>query len=164
MSGQCCLVNVFKLHHGIDHPKSTEVRFWKPVAGRQDVAPPKSRQASSEATNWGSSSALAETSLDVQSYVLAALTATGGVIGFARTGSVPSVVAGVAVGVLYGLGGLRQQNRQPYGVELSLLASVVLGGASIPRAIRLRKPVPVMLSLIAAYGLYKFGSAYFRKP
>ncbi|KJR82572.1 transmembrane 14C domain protein [Sporothrix schenckii 1099-18] len=105
-----------------------------------------------------------EQSLDVQSYVLAALTATGGVIGFARTGSVPSVVAGVAVGVLYGLGGLRQQNRQPYGVELSLLASVVLGGASIPRAIRLRKPVPVMLSLIAAYGLYKFGSAYFRRP
>ncbi|KAL1891606.1 hypothetical protein Sste5346_007521 [Sporothrix stenoceras] len=102
-------------------------------------------------------------SLDVQSYVLAALTATGGIIGFARTGSVPSVVAGVAVGVLYGLGGLRQQNRQPYGVELSLLASVVLGGASIPRAIRLQKPVPVMLSLIATYGLYKFGGAYLRK-
>lgn len=59
---------------------------------------------------------------------------------------------------------MRQQNRQPYGVELSLLASVVLGGASIPRAIRLRKPVPVMLSLIATYGLYKFGSAYFRRP
>ncbi|CAK7202527.1 hypothetical protein SEUCBS139899_005251 [Sporothrix eucalyptigena] len=101
---------------------------------------------------------------DVGSYILAALTATGGIIGFARTGSVPSVVAGLAVGVLYGLGGLRQQNRQPYGVELSVLASVVLGGASIPRAIRLRKPVPVMLSLIATYGLYKFGTAYLRRP
>lgn len=41
-----------------------------------------------------------EQSLDVQSYALAALTATGGIIGFARTGSVPSVVAGLAVGVL----------------------------------------------------------------
>ncbi len=39
-------------------------------------------------------------SLDVQSYALAALTAAGGVIGFARTGSVPSVVAGLAVGTL----------------------------------------------------------------
>ncbi len=63
-----------------------------------------------------------------------------------------------------GLGGYRQQNRQAYGVELSLLASVVLGGASIPRAIRLRKPVPVALSCIALYGLYKFGSVYLRRP
>ncbi|CAK7245095.1 MAG: hypothetical protein STHCBS139747_006662 [Sporothrix thermara] len=102
-------------------------------------------------------------SLDVQSYILAALTATGGVIGFARTGSVPSIAAGLAVGVLYGLGGFRQQNRQPYGVELSLLASLVLGGASIPRAIRLRKPVPIMLSVIATYGLIKFGGAYIRR-
>lgn len=62
-----------------------------------------------------------------------------------------------------GLGGLRMQNRQPYGVELSLLASVVLGGSSIPRAIRLRKPVPVVLGLVATYGLYKFGTAYFRR-
>ncbi|EPE04747.1 hypothetical protein F503_06296 [Ophiostoma piceae UAMH 11346] len=102
-------------------------------------------------------------SLDAQSYILAALTATGGIIGYARTGSVPSVAAGLAVGLLYGLGGYRQQNRQAHGVELSLLASVVLGGASIPRAIRLRKPVPVVLSLIATYGLYKFGSAYLKR-
>lgn len=102
-------------------------------------------------------------SLDTQSFILAALTATGGIIGYARTGSVPSVAAGLAVGLLYGIGGYRQQNRQPYGIELSLLASVILGGASIPRAIRLRKPVPVMLSLIATYGLYKFGSAYIKR-
>jgi uncharacterized membrane protein (UPF0136 family) len=45
-------------------------------------------------------------------------------------------------------------------VELSLLASVILGGSSIPRAIRLQKPVPIALSVIALYGLFTFGSAF----
>lgn len=62
-----------------------------------------------------------------------------------------------------GLGGYRIQNRQPYGVELSLLASVVLGGSAIPRAIRLRKPVPVLLSVLSAFGLFTFGKAYRQK-
>ncbi|KAK0657191.1 transmembrane proteins 14C-domain-containing protein [Cercophora newfieldiana] len=98
--------------------------------------------------------------LELPAYILAALTATGGIIGFAKTGSKPSIIAGVSVGALYGLGGLQLQNAGPYGVELALLASAVLGGSSIPRAIRGRKPVPVVLSLIATYGLYTFGSAF----
>ncbi|KAI1733885.1 transmembrane proteins 14C-domain-containing protein [Xylaria scruposa] len=93
-------------------------------------------------------------------YVLGALTAGGGTMGYVRTGSVPSIAAGVTVGLLYGLGGYRLQSRQPYGVELALLASVILGGSSIPRAIRLRKPVPIVLSLISAFGLYTFGNAF----
>jgi len=60
------------------------------------------------------------------------------------------------------LGGYRIQNGEPYGVELSLLASVVLGGSSIPRAIRLQKPVPILLSILATYGLYTFGDAFRR--
>jgi uncharacterized membrane protein (UPF0136 family) len=60
------------------------------------------------------------------------------------------------------LGGYRIQNRQPYGIELCLLASVVLGGSAIPRAIRLQKPVPILLSVVAIYGLYTFGTAFRR--
>ncbi|KAK5663298.1 hypothetical protein OQA88_3726 [Cercophora sp. LCS_1] len=99
-------------------------------------------------------------SLEFPAFVLAALTATGGIVGFARTKSKPSIIAGVSVGALYALGGYRIQNQEPYGVELALLASVVLGGSSIPRAIRLRKPVPIVLSLIATYGLLTFGNAF----
>ncbi|KAK4196386.1 transmembrane proteins 14C-domain-containing protein [Triangularia verruculosa] len=100
--------------------------------------------------------------LELSAYILSALTAVGGAIGYARTKSLPSVVAGTAVGLLYGLGGYRLQNGEGYGLELALLASVVLGGASIPRAVRLRKPVPIMLSLFAAYGLITFGDAFRR--
>ncbi|KAF2648695.1 hypothetical protein K491DRAFT_233830 [Lophiostoma macrostomum CBS 122681] len=81
-------------------------------------------------------------------------------MGYVRTGSIPSVAAGVTVGTLYILGGLRIRNRAPYGVELALLASVVLAGSSIPRAIRSGKPLPAALSLLATYGLYAFGTAF----
>ncbi|KAK8089757.1 hypothetical protein PG997_004718 [Apiospora hydei] len=99
-------------------------------------------------------------SLDNIAYVLGALTAGGGTMGYVRTGSVPSIAAGCTVGLLYGLGGFRLQNRQPYGVELALLASVVLGGSSIPRALRSGKPVPSVLSLISLFGLFMFGNAW----
>ncbi|OAQ72161.1 hypothetical protein VFPPC_12715 [Pochonia chlamydosporia 170] len=101
--------------------------------------------------------------LETASYALAALTAGGGIMGYVRTRSLPSVIAGTAVGVLYGIGGYRIQNREPYGVELSLLASVVLGGSAIPRALRLRKPVPVLLSVLSVFGLVTFGKAYQQK-
>lgn len=55
------------------------------------------------------------------------------------------------------------QNRQPYGVELSLLASIILGGSSIPRAIRLQKPVPIMLSVLSTLGMLTYGNAFLKQ-
>jgi len=81
-------------------------------------------------------------------------------VGYVRTGSIPSIVAGLTVGSLYILGGYRIQTKQSFGVELALLASIILAGSSIPRAIRLRTPVPTGLSTLALYGLYTFGNAY----
>ncbi|KAH9996949.1 transmembrane proteins 14C-domain-containing protein [Xylariaceae sp. FL0662B] len=98
--------------------------------------------------------------LELIAYVLGALTAGGGTMGYVKTGSVPSIAAGLTVGTLYGLGGYRIQGRQPYGIELALLASVVLGGSSIPRAIRSGKPVPTVLSLVSVFGFLTFGNAF----
>ncbi|MCJ1418728.1 hypothetical protein MMC32_005079 [Xylographa parallela] len=97
---------------------------------------------------------------DTPAYILAALTAGGGITGYIRTGSIPSIAAGCTVGALYGLGAYRIQQRQSYGVELALLASVILAGSSIPRAIRTQKPLPAGLSLLALFGLWTFGNAY----
>ncbi|KAI5205611.1 hypothetical protein E4T42_00364 [Aureobasidium subglaciale] len=99
-------------------------------------------------------------SLVTIAYILASLTAGGGTMGYVKSGSVPSIAAGVSVGALYALGGYRMSNAQPYGVELALLASLVLAGSSIPRAMRSGKPLPIGLSLLAVYGLYSFGSAW----
>ncbi|KAK5696810.1 hypothetical protein LTR97_008114 [Elasticomyces elasticus] len=92
-------------------------------------------------------------------FILAGLTAGGGITGYIRAGSVPSMVAGCSVGLLYALGGYRIQSRATYGVELALLASVILAGSSIPRAIKTQKPLPMGLSTLAAFGLYSFGMA-----
>jgi uncharacterized membrane protein (UPF0136 family) len=99
---------------------------------------------------------------ETPAYILCALVSLGGVTGYVRTGSVPSITAGLTVGALYGLGGYRIQNKQPYGVELALAASVLLAGSSLPRAIKTGKPLPAGLSVLAAYGLWVFGSAWQR--
>jgi uncharacterized membrane protein (UPF0136 family) len=95
-------------------------------------------------------------------YLLAALTAGGGITGYVRTGSMPSVAAGCTVGALYALGAYRISNKQPYGVELALLASVVLAGSSIPRAIRSQKTLPIGLSVLASFGMWTYASAMAR--
>jgi len=98
--------------------------------------------------------------IELPAFILGALTAGGGTYGFLKTGSVPSIAAGVTVGALYLVGGYRIQNHLTYGVELALLASIVLAGSSIPRAIRSGKPLPAGLSVLATYGLYTFGKAW----
>ncbi|CEI39174.1 hypothetical protein FVEN_g10534 [Fusarium venenatum] len=101
--------------------------------------------------------------LEVPAYIMGAVVAGGGIMGYAKSRSVPSIVAGCTVGLLYALGGYRIQNEESYGVELALLASVVLGGSAFPRALRSMKPVPILLSVISAFGLFTFGTALRRK-
>jgi len=101
--------------------------------------------------------------IETPAYILGALTAGGGTFGYIKTGSIPSVAAGVTVGTLYLIGGYRIQNKLSYGVELALLASIVLAGSSIPRAIRSQKPLPTGLSVLALYGLYTYGIAFLKK-
>lgn len=54
------------------------------------------------------------------------------------------------------------RSRQSYGVELALLASIVLAGSSVPRAIRSGKTLPVGLSVVAAFGVWRFGMLWNR--
>ncbi|KAG5289690.1 transmembrane 14 domain-containing protein [Histoplasma ohiense] len=91
---------------------------------------------------------------------LSLLTSCGGIIGYARTGSIASIAAGLCVGAIYAFSYFRFHSQQPHGEELSLIASVMLAGSSIPRALKTRKLVPVSLSLMATYGLIVFWLAY----
>ncbi|PWY95494.1 hypothetical protein BO94DRAFT_482034 [Aspergillus sclerotioniger CBS 115572] len=92
------------------------------------------------------------------SLTLSLLVSLGGIIGYIRTKSLPSIIAGLSIGTLYLLSYLRLRAGQPYGIEIAFVASLVLGGASIPRAIKSRKTVPSVLSLLAVVGMVVFGS------
>jgi uncharacterized membrane protein (UPF0136 family) len=63
----------------------------------------------------------------------------------------------------YIIGGLRISNRSTYGTELALLASIILAGSSIPRAIKSGKPLPIGLSVLATLGLWTFGNAFMNR-
>jgi len=92
-------------------------------------------------------------------FTLGFLCAFGGTMGFVRTGSIPSLVAGVSIGALYGYSGLLLRRNANYGIELALLASFLLGASSIPRAIKTQKPLPIALSVLAIAG----GAYYIKK-
>jgi uncharacterized membrane protein (UPF0136 family) len=93
--------------------------------------------------------------------LLGLLTASGGITGYIRTSSLPSLIAGCSVGALYLAGGYLMRNahasERNYGQSMALAASVILAGSSVPRAMRSGKPLPVGLSLLAGYGLVVFG-------
>ncbi|PWN97237.1 hypothetical protein FA09DRAFT_339711 [Tilletiopsis washingtonensis] len=84
---------------------------------------------------------------------MAALCGAGGLFGYTRTRSVPSLVAGLGVGALYAYSAQRMRTGQANGHELALGASAVLLASSVPR-IR-AGPVPLGLAVAsAAAGAY----------
>ncbi|EIM86846.1 uncharacterized protein STEHIDRAFT_57297, partial [Stereum hirsutum FP-91666 SS1] len=81
----------------------------------------------------------------------------GGVTGFARTRSIPSLLVGVGVGALYLYSADSIQKQTANGLETAVGASALLLASSVPR---LRKgPMPLMLTA-ASLGA---GSYYAKK-
>ncbi|KAJ1655625.1 hypothetical protein IWQ61_004657 [Dispira simplex] len=82
-------------------------------------------------------------------YSLAALCAVGGLMGFSRTRSVPSLVAGVGIGAAFGAAGYLISQNRDWGYELASGTSYALLLSSLPRALRTHKPVPLVLTTAA---------------
>ncbi|KAK9479030.1 transmembrane proteins 14C-domain-containing protein [Lipomyces japonicus] len=97
-------------------------------------------------------------------FTLAALCSIGGVLGYGRKKSIPSLLGGLGTGALFGIAGYLLKENKEYGIHVALAASVLLTGASLPRAIRLRKPVPIGLSVLGltagAYYSKKYSDYY----
>ncbi|KDQ18993.1 hypothetical protein BOTBODRAFT_184794 [Botryobasidium botryosum FD-172 SS1] len=90
----------------------------------------------------------------------AALCFVGGITGFARTRSVPSLVAGVSVGSLYAWSGFAiQRGDLNAGFKGALAASALLFVSSIPRVSK--GPVPLTLTVTSAAASLYYGKTVY---
>ena len=92
------------------------------------------------------------------------LTIAGGIIGYVKAGSTPSIVAGSLTGMLLLIGGwLIPEHRIP-GLIIVLVVSILLALQFIPKFIRTGKMMPAgMMSILSAIGIIAAIVAWFRK-
>lgn len=100
--------------------------------------------------------------MDHPAFTLSALCAIGGVMGYARKGSFPSLVAGVAFSALYGGAGYLLKQNADYGLELALGTSTFLLVAGLARAIptSFSKPIPVTLVILGSVSTAYYAKKY----
>lgn len=87
-------------------------------------------------------------------------------MGYLRKGSVPSLIAGLTFGGVYGYAGYLLKQNADGGLELALGASSLMLLTGIARGIpsRFTKPVPLVLTILGGVGTgyyyYKYKQFY----
>ncbi|MEY2526872.1 MAG: hypothetical protein QOE73_1643 [Verrucomicrobiota bacterium] len=86
--------------------------------------------------------------------VFGILTIAGGVIGYVKAGSVPSIVAGAIAGILLLAAAFLLPDYRVVGLALGLVTSLLLAGQFIPKFIRTGKVMPAgMMSILSVIGI-----------
>jgi Small integral membrane protein len=95
-------------------------------------------------------------------FTLSGLCAVGGVMGYARKGSFPSLVAGLTISALYGGAGYLLKQNADYGLEIALGTSATLLVAGIGRAIptQFKKPIPNLLVVLGGLSTFYYAKKY----
>ncbi|KAG1953758.1 transmembrane protein 14C [Pimephales promelas] len=102
--------------------------------------------------------------VDWAGYGYAALVASGGVIGYVKAGSVPSLAAGLLFGGLAGFGAY-QTSQDPKNIWVSLAASGTLTAVMGKRFYNSRKIIPAgLIAGASVLMLAKLGAGMLQKP
>ncbi|CCF59134.1 hypothetical protein KAFR_0G01010 [Kazachstania africana CBS 2517] len=94
------------------------------------------------------------------SYAMSAILAVGGLVGFQRKKSVPSLLSGIVMGALYGVSGYLISNHVDGGLYLALGTSTVLFITGVARSVPsgFKKPIPLILTLLGTTAGFYYGA------
>jgi uncharacterized membrane protein (UPF0136 family) len=95
-------------------------------------------------------------------YLIAAFSTIGGLIGFLKSGSKASIIAGGSFGVLYLLSASLIRSGDVNGARLATIASLVLVTVMGKKAMISKAPVPVLMTSLGFVGLFTYASKCFK--
>jgi uncharacterized membrane protein (UPF0136 family) len=96
--------------------------------------------------------------------VFGALTIIGGIIGYVKAGSLPSIIAGSITGLLLLIAGSLLPEHRAIGLATAFIISLFLAAQFIPKFIRTGKAMPAgMMSILSAIGIVVALIAWMKK-
>jgi uncharacterized membrane protein (UPF0136 family) len=96
--------------------------------------------------------------------VFGLLTIAGGIIGYVKAGSLPSIIAGAIAGILLLIAAFLLPENQLWGLGLALFTSLLLAAQFVPKFIRTGKVMPAgMMSILSVIGIVIGIVAWMRK-
>jgi len=96
--------------------------------------------------------------------IFGALTILGGVIGYVKAGSVPSIIAGAITGVLLLVAGALLPENRAAGLAAAFIVSLLLAAQFVPKFIRTGKVMPAgLMSILSVIGIVVAVVAWFKK-
>ena len=92
------------------------------------------------------------------------LTIAGGIVGYVKAGSAPSIIAGSITGILLVIAAWLLPEHRAAGLATALIVSLVLAAQFVPKFIRTGKVMPAgMMSILSVIGIVIGLVAWMRK-
>ena len=96
--------------------------------------------------------------------IFGALTIVGGIIGYVKAGSAPSIIAGSITGLLLIIAGFILPEHRATGLATAFVVSLLLAGQFVPKLLRTGKMMPAgMMSILSVIGLIVAIVAWLKK-
>jgi uncharacterized membrane protein (UPF0136 family) len=96
--------------------------------------------------------------------IFGALTIIGGIIGYVKAGSLPSIIAGAITGVLLLVAGALLPEHRAIGLATGFIISLLLAVQFVPKFIRTGRAMPAgMMSILSVIGLVVAIVAWIKK-
>ncbi|HET9418184.1 MAG TPA: TMEM14 family protein [Chthoniobacterales bacterium] len=96
--------------------------------------------------------------------IFGVLTIIGGIIGYVKAGSLPSIIAGAVTGVLLLVAGALLPEHRAIGLATGFIVSLLLALQFVPKFIRTGRVMPAgMMSILSVVGLVVAIVAWLKK-